>query len=327
MADEVEAGHEKMSGRHFVGAPATFLILVGNAYDFVVSTLKNQDYVSDLENAAEPVPTGLKSESIRKLAGRDVASGKDGLPSGSTSSSCSSRDATSNTKGEGDAYVSDVSNGNTGSQNGKYGSSSTFAKSNGFNSMKSNGNIGGKSSKSTNTQAIRPLNKASTLNGNKKLDAAFREAEQRSGGTGTKCPIFLFFSVNGSGQFVGIAEMVGQVDFDKDMDFWQLDKWNDWSIGLEQGLEMLNIFKSYSAKTSLLDDFNFYENPEKSLHTKKSNKPATLRMEIHENGDFLKHTKAGDRKCDDDLRIKKATNPMTYQSNKESLSPRLQSKE
>ncbi|KAJ9158996.1 hypothetical protein P3X46_024532, partial [Hevea brasiliensis] len=53
-------------------------------------------------NAAEPVPTGLKSESIRKLAGRDVASGKDGLPSGSTSSSCSSRDATSNTKGEGD---------------------------------------------------------------------------------------------------------------------------------------------------------------------------------------------------------------------------------
>ncbi|KAJ9158998.1 hypothetical protein P3X46_024534 [Hevea brasiliensis] len=110
--------------------------------------------------------------------------------------------------------------------------------------MKSNGNIGGKSSKSTNTQAIRPLNKvstfgsdfsagllkgyhpASTLNGNKKLDAAFREAEQRSGGTGTKCPIFLFFSVNGSGQFVGIAEMVGEVDFDKDMDFWQLDKWN-----------------------------------------------------------------------------------------------------
>ncbi|KAF2320058.1 hypothetical protein GH714_022688 [Hevea brasiliensis] len=105
----------------------------------------------------------LKSESIRKLAGRDVASGKDGLPSGSTSSSCSSRDATSNTKGEGDAYVSDVSNGNTGSQNGKYGSSSTFAKSNGFNSMKSNGNIGGKSSKSTNTQAIRPLNKVSTF--------------------------------------------------------------------------------------------------------------------------------------------------------------------
>ncbi|KAF2320024.1 hypothetical protein GH714_022159 [Hevea brasiliensis] len=152
-----------------------------------------------------------------------VASGKDGLPCGSTSFSCFSRDATSNTKGEVDeyngsftqlddhvifkqmdlicgwgrwakcwstsifsspgylphpvfygseampcyswdsAYFSDVSNGNTGSQNGKYGSASTFAKSSGFNSMKSNDNTAGKSSKSTNTQAIRPLNKVSAL--------------------------------------------------------------------------------------------------------------------------------------------------------------------
>ncbi|KAF2319972.1 hypothetical protein GH714_021359 [Hevea brasiliensis] len=60
-------------------------------------------------------------------------------------------------------YFSDVSNGNTGSQNGKYGSASTFAKSSGFNSMKSNDNTAGKSSKSTNTQAIRPLNKVSAL--------------------------------------------------------------------------------------------------------------------------------------------------------------------
>ncbi|XP_057990253.1 YTH domain-containing protein ECT4-like [Hevea brasiliensis] len=235
----------------------------------------------------ESVPTRLKSESIRKLAGRDVASGKDGLPCGSTSFSCFSRDATSSTKGEVDgnsgikgetdqesvgdlgiynpptssynyyypeyngsfsqlddhgyfqadgshmvlyrlitsgmqsdngslvyylpgynpyasgavvgvdgqsvgqqayfsspgylphpvfygseampcyswdsAYFSDVSNGNTGSQNGKYGSASTFAKSSGFNSMKSNDNTAGKSSKSTNTQAIRPLNKVSAL--------------------------------------------------------------------------------------------------------------------------------------------------------------------
>ncbi|KAF2320021.1 hypothetical protein GH714_022138 [Hevea brasiliensis] len=147
------------------------------------------------------------------------AFGKDGLPCGSTSFSCFSRDATSNTKGEVDgnssikgetdqesvgdlvvgvdgqsvgqqayfsspgylphpvfygseampcyswdsAYFSDVSNGNTGSQNGKYGSASTFAKSSGFNSMKSNDNTAGKSSKSTNTQAIRPLNKVSAL--------------------------------------------------------------------------------------------------------------------------------------------------------------------
>ncbi|XP_038998038.1 uncharacterized protein LOC120123147 [Hibiscus syriacus] len=33
-------------------------------------------------------------------------------------------------------------------------------------------------------------------------------------------------TVNGSGQFVGLAEMVGKVNFNKDMEFWQLDKWN-----------------------------------------------------------------------------------------------------
>ncbi|XP_004288672.1 PREDICTED: uncharacterized protein LOC101300101 [Fragaria vesca subsp. vesca] len=67
---------------------------------------------------------------------------------------------------------------------------------------------------------------ASTPNGNKKLDAAFRDAEAKSSETGKRCPIFLFFSVNGSGQFVGLAEMIGEVDFNKDMDFWQVDKWS-----------------------------------------------------------------------------------------------------
>ncbi|KAL4365135.1 hypothetical protein AHAS_Ahas07G0075800 [Arachis hypogaea] len=43
-------------------------------------------------------------------------------------------------------------------------------------------------------------------------------------------------------------------------------------IGLKQGLEMLNIFKSYSAKTSLLDDFDFYENQEKLLCLDKRSK-------------------------------------------------------
>ncbi|GAV71388.1 LOW QUALITY PROTEIN: YTH domain-containing protein, partial [Cephalotus follicularis] len=62
----------------------------------------------------------------------------------------------------------------------------------------------------------------STLNGNEKLDAAFHDAEARASETGIKCPIFLFFLINGSGQFVGLAEMIVQVDFNKDMDFWQL---------------------------------------------------------------------------------------------------------
>jgi hypothetical protein len=33
------------------------------------------------------------------------------------------------------------------------------------------------------------------------------------------------FQVNTSGQFVGLAEMVGPVDFDKTVEYWQQDKW------------------------------------------------------------------------------------------------------
>ncbi|KAK0591138.1 hypothetical protein LWI29_036128 [Acer saccharum] len=178
---------------------------------------------------------------------------------------------------------------------------------------------------------------ASTPNGNKKLDAAFREAETKADVTATKCPIFLFFSVNGSGQFVGLAEMIGQVDFNKDMDFWQIDKWNGFfpvkwhvvkdipnnqlrhitlennenkpvthsrdtqEIELKQGLEMLKIFRSYTAKTSLLDDFIFYENREKSQIGKKNNKPASLRMDIQKEDGFPTHQiKAGERKFEED---------------------------
>ena len=32
--------------------------------------------------------------------------------------------------------------------------------------------------------------------------------------------------VNASGQFVGVAEMLGPVDYKKDMKFWKLDKYN-----------------------------------------------------------------------------------------------------
>jgi hypothetical protein len=48
---------------------------------------------------------------------------------------------------------------------------------------------------------------------------------------------------------------------------------------------MLSIFKSYTEKTSLLDDFNFYENRVKSLNS-KSSKPATQQMEMYSNGNI-----------------------------------------
>lgn len=31
--------------------------------------------------------------------------------------------------------------------------------------------------------------------------------------------------MNASGQFVGLAEMVGPVDFNKNVEYWQQDKW------------------------------------------------------------------------------------------------------
>ncbi|XP_008781056.2 YTH domain-containing protein ECT4-like [Phoenix dactylifera] len=146
---------------------------------------------------------------------------------------------------------------------------------------------------------------SSTPNGNKRLDSAFEDAQRISVGNPRKCPVFLFFSVNASGQFCGVAEMIGPVDFKKDMDFWQQDKWTGsfpvkWhiikdvpnasfrhiilennenkpvtnsrdtqEIPYNSGMNMLNIFKSSPLRTSILDDFMFYEERQKVLLEEK----------------------------------------------------------
>ncbi|XP_011089707.1 uncharacterized protein LOC105170581 [Sesamum indicum] len=143
---------------------------------------------------------------------------------------------------------------------------------------------------------------ASTPNGNKKLDAAYQDAQQRPGG----CPVFLFFSVNTSGQFVGVAEMTGPVDFNKNVEYWQQDKWigcfpvkwhivkdvpnsflkhitlennenkpvtnsrDTQEVKLEQGIQILNIFKDHTSKQCILDDFDFYEDRQKRIQEKKA---------------------------------------------------------
>ncbi|KAK1296264.1 hypothetical protein QJS10_CPB15g02108 [Acorus calamus] len=143
---------------------------------------------------------------------------------------------------------------------------------------------------------------ASTQVGNKKLDGAYKEAQEKPGG----CPIFLFFSVNTSGQFVGVAEMVGPVDFNKNVEHWQQDKWSGcfpvkWhivkdvpnsilkhitlennenkpvtnsrdtqDINLDQGLAMLKVFKEHVSKTSIVDDFSFYEARQKTMQEKRA---------------------------------------------------------
>ncbi|KAI9193989.1 hypothetical protein LWI28_002093 [Acer negundo] len=149
---------------------------------------------------------------------------------------------------------------------------------------------------------------ASTPNGNKKLDAAYHEAKEKQ----DACSVFLFFSVNASAQFCGVAEMIGPVDFEKSVDYWQQDKWSGqfpvkWHIikdvpnslfrhivlenndnkpvtnsrdtqevKLEQGIEMLNIFKNYETDMSILDDFEFYEDRQKAMQERKARQQSSL---------------------------------------------------
>ncbi|KAK8542357.1 hypothetical protein V6N12_014955 [Hibiscus sabdariffa] len=143
---------------------------------------------------------------------------------------------------------------------------------------------------------------ASTSTGNKKLDAAFHEVKEKP----DSCPVFLLFSVNTSGQFVGVAEMMGPVDFNKTLECWQQDKWTGcfpvkWHIikdvpntslrhitlennenkpvtnsrdtqevNFEQGVQILKVFKDHSSKTCILDDFEFYETRQKKIQEKKA---------------------------------------------------------
>ncbi|KAI5438398.1 Protein T2 [Lathyrus oleraceus] len=133
-----------------------------------------------------------------------------------------------------------------------------------------------------------------------------QEVQQKPGG----CPICLLFSVNTSWQFVGLAEMIGPVDFNRSLDYWQQDKWNGcfplkWHIVkdvpnnvlrhiillnnenkpvtnsrdtqevlLEPCLKLIKLFfKEYPSKTCILDDFGFYEGRQKTLSCLRSLPP------------------------------------------------------
>lgn len=179
---------------------------------------------------------------------------------------------------------------------------------------------------------------SSTPSGNKRLDNAFDEAQKFSLGRPQKCPIFLFFSVNASGQFCGVAEMSGSVDFQKDMDFWQQDKWlgsfpvkwhiikdvpntslrhillenNEYKpvtcsrdtqeIPLSQGLAMLRIFKAASLDTSILDDFMHYEERQRILFEEKSR----IFGRRYNNAQFFPPAFVPSKKFDSDSVIEKA---------------------
>ncbi|WVR07547.1 hypothetical protein IAU60_004589 [Kwoniella sp. DSM 27419] len=132
---------------------------------------------------------------------------------------------------------------------------------------------------------------SSTVLGNKRLDGAFRESAD-------KCPIYLFFSVNGSRHFCGVSRMLTPVDESQTSTVWAQDKWKGifkvkWifvrdvpstalrhirltntpenkpitnsrdtqELPYEAGCEVLQIFLDHQSKskTSLLQDFAYYE--------------------------------------------------------------------
>ena len=108
-------------------------------------------------------------------------------------------------------------------------------------------------------------------------------------------PVFLFFSVNGSGHFCGMAEMQSRVDYNKKTGVWSQDKWRGclqvkWiyvkdvpnsllrniklenndnkpvtnsrdtqEIPYEKGRQVLKVFHTYNHTSSILDDFEHYE--------------------------------------------------------------------
>lgn len=57
----------------------------------------------------------------------------------------------------------------------------------------------------------------STDHGNRRLDQAFSSTDKKK--------IFLLYSVNGSGHFYGVAEMISAVDYNSSSSVWCQDKW------------------------------------------------------------------------------------------------------
>ncbi|CAL1576384.1 unnamed protein product [Knipowitschia caucasica] len=128
----------------------------------------------------------------------------------------------------------------------------------------------------------------STEHGNKRLDSAYRSL-------GAKGPLYLLFSVNGSGHFCGVAEMRSPVDYNTSAGVWSQDKWKGrfdvrWifvkdvpnsqlrhirlennenkpvtnsrdtqEVPLDKARQVLKIIAAYKHTTSIFDDFSHYE--------------------------------------------------------------------
>lgn len=144
----------------------------------------------------------------------------------------------------------------------------------------------------------------STEHGNKRLDEAFREREQVREIDG-KGMVYLFFSVNGSGHFCGMARMVSSVDYHASSSVWSQDKWKgqfkvQWiyvkdvpnvqlrhirlennenkpvtnsrdtqEVPFEKGKQVLKVIHQFRHSTSIFDDFVHYEKRQEEEDSRK----------------------------------------------------------
>ncbi|XP_041701767.1 YTH domain-containing family protein 1-like isoform X2 [Coregonus clupeaformis] len=146
----------------------------------------------------------------------------------------------------------------------------------------------------------------STEHGNKRLDSAFRAISPKG-------PVYLLFSVNGSGHFCGVAEMRSPVDYGTSAGVWAQDKWKgkfdvDWlfvkdvpnsqlrhirlenndnkpvtnsrdtqEVPLEKAKQVLKIIVGFKHTTSIFDDFSHYEKrQEEEEVVRKTYEPAPI---------------------------------------------------
>lgn len=143
----------------------------------------------------------------------------------------------------------------------------------------------------------------STERGNKRLDEAFAQSSSTGG------VIYLFFSVNGSGHFCGMAQMLSPLDYNSSANVWAQDKWKGqfkvrWiyvkdvpnaqlrhirlennenkpvtnsrdtqEVPPDKGRAVLSILHSFKHSTSIFDDFLHYEKrQEEEIHRRVESK-------------------------------------------------------
>lgn len=150
----------------------------------------------------------------------------------------------------------------------------------------------------------------STEHGNKRLDQAFREREGKG-------MVYLFFSVNGSGHFCGMAKMVSPVDYNASSSVWSQDKWKGqfrvrWvyvkdvpnvqlrhirlennenkpvtnsrdtqEVPFEKGKQVLKVMHVFRHSTSIFDDFVHYEKRQEEEDSRKEQPPPQATQQQH----------------------------------------------